>query len=124
MNPTQAGIIALMKSAITGKGLPLPAEFSLDEAMELITSHHMTALIYQGAVTCGLPPREGTMGLLFQHYLRAMMRSEGQQREIARIQEAFSREGIDYMLLKGSRMKNLYPAPVFGKLFANNMTPL
>jgi hypothetical protein len=44
-------------------------------------------------------------------YFQAIQKSDGQQKQIRLLCEAFQQFGIDHMLLKGSRMKNLYPAP-------------
>lgn len=111
MNQNQKGIILLMKSAILQQPQTLPEGFALDQIIGLVRKHHMTALIYDGALRCGISPGEKSMQQLFRLYYAALLKSEGQQREISRICEAFSREGIDYMLLKGSGMKELYPKP-------------
>ena len=54
MTVTQQGVITLLRSAITEKSLPLPAEFDLEGALETVQSHHMHALVYDGAVRCGV----------------------------------------------------------------------
>lgn len=111
MNQTHKAIILMIKSAILQQPQSLPEGFSLDQVMGLIRKHHMAALIYDGALRCGYSPAEQSMQQLFRLYYGALLKSEGQQGAIRRICNAFSREGIDYMLLKGSRMKDLYPKP-------------
>lgn len=111
MNPDYRAILQIMKSAVTRQPGVLPEGFDLESQLELLKMHHMFPLIYDGAVRCGISRQEPFMHQLFQLYCKAMMRSEAQQRAISQLSQAFSREGIDYMLLKGSRMKQLYPAP-------------
>ena len=48
---------------------------------------------------------------LFQKYCRHLQISEAQLRQVKRICAAFEENGIDYLPLKGCRMKGLYPKP-------------
>ena len=111
MNAMQRGVITLIKSAITGQVYPLPEEFHMDDAMEWIRRHHMIPLVYDGAVRCGISPNTPVMKRLFKSYCKAMLISEGQMRQFHRICQAFDKAGVDYMPLKGCRMKGLYPKP-------------
>lgn len=111
MNVTQQGIIALLKSAVTGQAQPLPAEFDLESALKCINKHQMTAMAYEGAVLCGVDPKLPVMQKMFQSYCRAMQISERQMAQFARICQAFDEAQIDYMPLKGCRMKALYRKP-------------
>ena len=111
MNHQQRAIVALMKSALTQQPQTLPEGFDLENALDLVKKHHMTNLIYDGAVRCGIPAKTPVMQQLFRLYLPQLMKSEGQQRALAALREAFLGEKIDFMLLKGSRMKALYPKP-------------
>ena len=111
MNHQQRAIVALMKSALTRQSQTLPEGFALEDALELIKKHHMTNLIYDGAALCGIPTQDTAMQQLFRLYLQHLLKSEGQQRAIARIREAFLQENIDFLLLKGCRMKPMYPKP-------------
>lgn len=111
MNVMQQGLIALMKSAILEQPQPLPEEFEIQAAMPLIQKHHIAALVYDGAVRCGLPRENPAMEKLFRAYYRFLVVSEGQEREIRRIFRAFEESGIDYLPLKGCNMKALYPKP-------------
>ena len=109
MNTTQIGAIALLKSAVLQQACPLPAEFDLEEAYPLLKRHHMDALLYEGAVICGISAELPVMKQLFQNYCRAFAASEGQMREVKRLFKAFDDNAIDYMPLKGCKMKALYP---------------
>lgn len=111
MYTVQQGIVTLLKSAVTGQTLPLPEDFSPDAALELIRRHNMATLCYEGAVLCGISRKTAAMKQLLGSYGRAMLISEGQLAQLQRVTEAFEARGIEYMLLKGSRMKRLYPKP-------------
>lgn len=111
MTDTQRGIILLLKSAITGESYSLPGDFSLEKAAPAARKHHIVPLVYTGAVSCGISSKDPIMQGLFRDYLRILMRSEAQMREIARITAAFDENSIDYLPLKGCNMKPLYPKP-------------
>lgn len=111
MDITQRGVVTLLRSAITGETLPLPEGFDLEAAYPELKKHHMDAMLFEGAVRCGIPRQLPVMQMLFQKYCRALMTSEGQMRQLGRICKAFDDNGIDYMPLKGSKMKSLYPKP-------------
>lgn len=111
MNTMQQGIVTLLKSAVTQQGYPLPAGFDLEEAYPQVKQHHMDALIYEGAVLCGISRQMPLMKQLFQNYCKLLMISEGQMREVDRLFRAFNENGIDYLPLKGCKMKALYPKP-------------
>jgi len=109
MNTLQRATINLLKSAITGESLPLPEDFDLEAAYPQLRAHQMDTLLYDGAVRCGMPRQQPIMQQLFRSYCSVLMKSEAQLRELNRLRAAFEENGIDYMLLKGSKMKLLYP---------------
>lgn len=111
MNVTQRGVIALLKSAVTGQAQLLPVEFDLESAYKCINKHQMTALAYEGAVLCGVDPKLPVMQRMFQIYCRAMQISERQMAQFARICQAFDEAEVDYMPVKGCCMKALYRKP-------------
>lgn len=111
MNTTQRGIITLLKSAVTEQALPLPEGFDLQKAYPVFERHHMSTLVYDGAVRCGIDRSLPVMQRLFQSYVRLMLISERQMEQVKRIWTAFDEAGIDYMPLKGCVMKSRYPKP-------------
>lgn len=111
MSATQQGIFALLKSAVTCQPQQLPESFDLASAEQLIRKHHMVPLIYAGAVQCGISRQLPVMRSFFRSYCKALQASERQMMALNRLLEAFEENGIDYMPLKGSRLKALYSAP-------------
>ena len=111
MNTTQKGIITLLKSAVTGEKLPLPADFTLESAAELIKKHSLVTLCYQGASLCGIPADSELMRGFFAGYYQSLVKSERQMAAVKKIFRAFEENDIDYLPLKGVKMKPRYPKP-------------
>ena len=109
MESLQRATVNILKSAITGEPLPLPEDFDLEAAYPLLQAHQMDTLLYEGAVRCGVPRSQPIMRQLMQRYCNVLLKSEAQMRQLQRVTTAFEENGIDYMLLKGSKMKALYP---------------
>ena len=105
------GIITLIRSGLTGEKLALPEKFDLAAAFEVLKKHGIVALAYEGAVRCGLAANEPVMLKMLRLSGMNMLRSEAQMAAVERICAAFEENGIDYMPLKGSRLKKLYPKP-------------
>ena len=138
MTNTQRGILILIKAALTGKApdpyqenctgsgicaqpdasnqdhtSPLPPDFDIAEAYKEIRRHQITPLAYAGAVLCGIPKDHPVMQQMFQIYLQQMFHSENQMAAVSKIFATFDQHGIDYLPLKGSTLKSLYPKPEY-----------
>lgn len=110
MNTIQKGVLALIRSAVTGEAEVLPEGFSLAEALPLIRAHQLLPLCYTGAFHCGISAQEPVMQRMFQHFCGMMLRSERQMQAVERVCTAFEKQQIDYMPLKGCLMKDRYPS--------------
>lgn len=113
MNNTHRGILILIKSAITNEVLSLPDDFSLEEAFRFCKKRQLVSLLYTGAVRCGISKEDPMMLQMIQYYFRYIMHSEKQMTEAKRVFDAFDEAGIDYLPLKGTHMKSLFPKPEF-----------
>ena len=111
MNDTRQGIITLMKSALLQQPLELPADFAMEAAYDYAKRHHISTMLYDGAVRCGVSRKLPVMQQLFRSYCKATQVSERQGQALNRLFAAFEEAGIDYMPLKGCNMKALYPSP-------------
>lgn len=105
------GLITLIRSAITGEKLPVPEEFSLQEAYPFIKAHQIANIVYEGAVNCGISNNTPIMQELFRSAYQYLVRSTKQMSAIRKVYEAFDAENIMYMPLKGCNLKRLYPKP-------------
>lgn len=111
MDALQRGIITLLRSGLTGEKLPLPEGFSMEAACPQILRHGILTMAYDGAVLCGIEKKLPVMQTLFQGYVKALMQSEKQMQMLKRICTAFDAAGVNYMPLKGSNLKAIYPRP-------------
>lgn len=111
MNLIHSGIIQLLKSAVLGQSLPLPAGFSLDEAFPRIKAHQLIPIAYDGAVRCGIDPKTPIMRRMLQGYIHCSLISEGQMMVLEQIYQEFEHNGIDYMPVKGCNLKAMFPKP-------------
>ncbi len=113
MNIIQKGVLALLKSAVSGVGSVLPDEFTIDsgEVRNVVKRHHLATLVYEGALKCGISSDTPFMKGLFKVYYKHMLRSEQQMMLVNTVFDAFDRNGIDYLPTKGCNMKAFYPKP-------------
>ena len=111
MNTLHIGVTTLIRSALTQRAYPLPEDFKIEDAASVIRRHHIASLCYEGAVLCGIPTDSAFMGNLFKRYCATTVKTMRQERAVAKLFQAFETSGIDYIPLKGSRMRPLYPKP-------------
>ena len=111
MNSLYTGILVLLRSAINCEKLELPADFDLQKAYPIMQRHQITPIAYVGARKCGISSSDPGMDTMFQDYYKHYLISARQMDEVMKIQEAFEKHQISYMLLKGCIMKRLYPSP-------------
>ena len=65
MNIEQNGIITLIKSALSGEKLALLEGFDFAKACETAKAHGVSAIIYYGALNCGIDSSSAEMQMLF-----------------------------------------------------------
>lgn len=111
MDALQKGTLALIRAAVTGEASSLPQGFSIDQAADMIRRHKITGLAYEGAVKCGIDKQCSTMQEMFQRYYADIIRHNRQMQLLKQLEEAFQANGIDYLPLKGTILKPLYPQP-------------
>lgn len=109
MNSFQRNVIALIKNAISFEKTELEEQIDWGKVVALSKSHYIIPLVYCAIKKLKLSvPKE----FLDEMELATMSYAiiEGSQLyELSRIEEAFQKEGIEYMPLKGINSKNLYP---------------
>lgn len=109
MTIQQKGIVLIIKSAITGERYELPNGFDAEEALKIAAKHQISALIYYGAINCGISQDLPIMQKLFLTTCQLITISERQLYEIDKIFSAFDQNKINYMPLKGTLLKKMYP---------------
>lgn len=109
MDSNKSSIIKLIYSALTGEKQQLPEDFSLSEAVAVAKKHGITVMLYYGALNCGVSQTEPLMQELFMYTCKNIAVSEQQMHSVAEIFAAFDKAEIDYMPLKGTLLKKMYP---------------
>jgi len=109
MNNLQCCIINIIRSALTDTAIELPESFDLAAASAVAKKHGIVAMFYYGAVKCGIDKTDPLMRGLFFQTCRAVSLNEQQMSETEKIFARFDDAGIDYMPLKGTLLKKMYP---------------
>lgn len=104
-------LIALVKNAITGESLPFDMDFesSFDSIMRLASSHEISHLASYSLINGGVLNDEAHLKFAKKQVYDASYRDtkNGFTLELAR--NLLESEGIDYIPLKGTIIKNYYP---------------
>ena len=109
LNEKDRTVLKLIKSALTGEKFDLPEDFSIADYMQYASYRQIDALIYYGAVNCGLNSREAAARPAFKRVCAGVFIDEMQQDTLKKLYAEFDRNGIDYMTLKGINLKDIYP---------------
>lgn len=109
MDIQQQGIIAIIKSALSGQKYDLPEGFNFEKAVAYAIRSQITGMVYHGAVNCNISPDSVCMQKLFSNVCVTVSVDEQQLYELSKVKKAFDESGIKYMLMKGVLLKPLYP---------------
>ena len=111
MTDFQAGFLSLIRSALTEAPPVLPGDFDFGRAYALAERHQVLPLIYYGAM-CDPDFMSHPMAeSFFQRTCAYISYSARQQETVEELCRLLDRTGVDYMPLKGSVLKALYPRP-------------
>lgn len=105
----QQGVILLIKSALTGEKYSLPEDFDLKSAFNLTKKHGIGSMFYYGAINCGLEEDNPVLQDAFLMTCAMISRNAKQIFEIEKLFEKFDESKIEYMPLKGTLLKDMYP---------------
>lgn len=109
LNEKDRTVLKLIKSALTGEKFDLPEDFSIADYMQYASYRQIDALIYYGAVNCGLNSKDPQVRPAFKRVCAGVFIDEMQQDALKKIYAEFDKSGIDYMTLKGINLKEIYP---------------
>lgn len=104
----QQGIISLIRSAIKDEPVTIPEGFDWDEAMRIVRSHGIAAIVHYGVSFSKIQLPKHILNLLRNELYQALVIDECQTTEISKLFNEFSVYNIDYMPLKGILLKGLY----------------
>lgn len=111
MDSLKLGIIKIIYAALTGNKQELPCDFDLSRAARIAKVHSISPIFYYGATTCGVSQTETVMQELFMQTCVNITLSQRQMHELNQLFCTFDQQDIDYMPLKGTLIKALYPKP-------------
>lgn len=111
MTAPQQSVLVLMKNAVTGQKPPLPEGFKLRPAAISMFKQGLGAMCYIAAKNYELAQGTPLLTFLEEQYYLTSVHSMQQMEQIDLICKAFDANSIDYMPVKGSITKGLYPDP-------------
>ena len=111
MTSFQSGFLSLIRSGLTGECPSLPEGFSMEDAYRVAEHHQILPLIYYGAVNLPSLGDHPIMARCFERLCTYISHSAGQQERVQDICRRLDEAGVDYMPLKGTILKELYPSP-------------
>lgn len=105
----ETGIITLINNALKGENQPLPEDFDYSLVYDFGVKHQILPMLYYGgADNPKFITSDKDNKLLFGTMTLTAL-SENQLIEIDRVCKEFDKNGIEYLKLKGSIIKRLYP---------------
>lgn len=105
------GVISLVRSALTGEKATLPDDFDFERAYRLAKSHHVIQLLYYGIINSDIKLEKALNRQYFAAACQNIVVVENQKFEFSMLADEFEKNGIDYMPLKGSVIRFIYPKP-------------
>lgn len=105
----ELGIITLINNALKRENQPLPEGFDYSRVHSFGLKHQILPLLYYGGANDDTFVMSDTQGKMLIDTMSFTALSENQMIEIDRVCKEFDKNGIDYMKLKGSIIKRLYP---------------
>ena len=109
MTETQKCVIALIKSALSGNAEMPSTEPDWEKIAGIAKKHQVFSLIYYGAFNSGVEIPEKYRAVLENYVFRGVLIDQKQIDAVKTFEEEFTKNQIDYMLLKGSCLKYIYP---------------
>lgn len=103
--------LKVIRSAFSKEQYNLINNFDLEEAVKISNRHNIAPLLYYGIIHSDISPDNECVQNLFMTTCKFMASGERQMYEINNIFTAFDDAGIEYMPLKGTVLKKLYPRP-------------
>lgn len=111
MNCFYRDIIALIRSGLSGEAFSLSSELDLEKVYTEATRHKIVSLVYEGAINCGVNKNLPAMRKMFLLSCQFLTHGEKQWNTIEQLFHAFDKNAIEYMPLKGSSIRPVYPQP-------------
>ena len=112
MNITQKTIVSLIKSALYKTETSIPKDFDCKEFQTIVTRHNISGLMYFGMKNSNIE----IPLWLYRAFHSRIISLENLWFLGNEISSAFDEAGIEYILLKGIVLKDLYPSPYMSQM--------
>lgn len=109
MTDLQAYVIALIKAALTGECALPQITPDWGKIVEAVRQHQVFSIAYYGAVNAGIDIPEPYRSALEKYTFQGLAIDQYQIYAIQTLEKEFTDNQLDYMLLKGSLLKFVYP---------------
>lgn len=109
LSESRKGVLTLVRNALLDEKMPLPEGADFGEIAAIAKKHSILNMVYYGAANAGVNSADEVMQGLFMYSCTVVAKSTQQLYELDRVFKAFEENGIDYMPLKGSILKKMYP---------------
>jgi hypothetical protein len=111
MTDFQKGFLSLIKAALTDSPLEYPLSLDYGEVYRIAEEQQVIPLVYYGAIKDPAFMSHRCAQSFLERTCVYVGHGEDQTETVNRILQAFDREGISYMPLKGTLLKSMYPSP-------------
>lgn len=109
---TKKYFLQMVASIINEQPIPAcPASINLSQLYKLASQNAVLSFLFLAAKNGGITLPEAIENSLKNTYMTNLVRDVSQAEEREYIRQKFSEEDIDFMFLKGSHLKELYPFP-------------
>lgn len=109
MNNLQKDVISLLHSALTGDKKNLAKDIDFNAIFDIAKKHGIGSMVYYGAINCGVGQDNPAMQDAFLITCAMISRNARQTFEIDSLFAKFDEAKIEYMPLKGTLLRDLYP---------------
>lgn len=111
MNDFSGILTTLVRSGLSGEHENLPDNIDWQCVYTTGKKHRILPLLYYGIVNCGQTPPKDIFAKFESALFQGVAIGHNQLYELSGIFSAFEKNGIKYLPLKGSVIKELYPKP-------------
>ncbi|MBQ6893604.1 MAG: nucleotidyltransferase family protein, partial [Clostridia bacterium] len=102
-------VVALVKSAIDGSRAELPSDIDWNQLYIYSKKQTLAPLVYYGLIESEIDIPDEIRQAFDKRLLSHILVDQRQQFELAKIYEAFDKDSIEYMPIKGAVLRPIYP---------------
>ncbi len=109
MTEQQKLLLKLIKSAITGQSFDIPENANIDALITLSKRQKIENMLFYGLITCGYNVNSPKLSSFNNIVIKNVYIDQKQIFILAKLTELLKANNVDFCVLKGSKLKKLYP---------------